>query len=66
MQTAVSALNTTSSAFTNSITSAHEINGLTVDESMRRAVEEEAAVMNQLKVIFLFIESNLTSNFFFS
>lgn len=49
VQTAVTALNTTSSAFTNSISSAHEINGLTIDESMRRAVEEEAAVMNQLK-----------------
>lgn len=49
IQTAVSALNTTSSAISNSITSAHEINGLTIDESMRRAVEEEAAVMNQLK-----------------
>ncbi|GFS46981.1 phosphatidylinositol-binding clathrin assembly protein LAP [Trichonephila inaurata madagascariensis] len=51
IQSAVSALNSTSSAFTNSITntSAHELNGLTVDESMRRAVEEEAAIMNQLK-----------------
>ncbi|GIX84656.1 phosphatidylinositol-binding clathrin assembly protein [Caerostris darwini] len=49
VQSAVSALNSTSSAFTNSITSAHELNGLTVDESMRRAVEEEAAIMNQLK-----------------
>ncbi|XP_035206625.1 phosphatidylinositol-binding clathrin assembly protein LAP-like isoform X2 [Stegodyphus dumicola] len=49
IQTAVSALNSTGSAFTNSIASAHEINGLTVDESMRRAVEEEAAIMNQLK-----------------
>ncbi|XP_054722364.1 phosphatidylinositol-binding clathrin assembly protein LAP-like [Uloborus diversus] len=49
VQTAVSALNSTSSAFTNSISSAHELNGLTVDESMRRAVEEEAAIMNQLK-----------------
>lgn len=53
VQTAVSALNNTSSAFTNSISSAHEINGLTIDESMRRAVEEEAAVMNQLKVIIV-------------
>lgn len=52
VQSAVSALNSTSSAFTNSITSAHEINGLTVDESMRRAVEEEAAIMNQLKLNF--------------
>ncbi|KAG8184760.1 hypothetical protein JTE90_019356 [Oedothorax gibbosus] len=50
IQSAVSALNSTSSAFTNSISSAHEINGLTVDESMRRAVEEEAAIMNQLKL----------------
>ncbi|XP_055949559.1 phosphatidylinositol-binding clathrin assembly protein LAP-like isoform X2 [Argiope bruennichi] len=49
IQSAVSALNSTGSAFTNSITSAHELNGLTVDESMRRAVEEEAAIMNQLK-----------------
>ncbi|GBO18907.1 hypothetical protein AVEN_246385-2, partial [Araneus ventricosus] len=49
IQSAVSALNSTGSAFTNSISSAHELNGLTVDESMRRAVEEEAAVMNQLK-----------------
>lgn len=50
VKNAVSALNSTSTAFSDSIdSSAHELNGLTIDESMRRAVEEEAAIMNQLK-----------------
>lgn len=31
-----------------------EVNGLKVDESVRKAVEEEAEVMSQLKVFFLF------------
>nr|XP_042911510.1 phosphatidylinositol-binding clathrin assembly protein LAP isoform X3 [Parasteatoda tepidariorum] len=50
VQCAVSALSSTSSALANSAHEiSHELNGLTVDESMRRAVEEEAAIMNQLK-----------------
>ncbi|XP_042912930.1 phosphatidylinositol-binding clathrin assembly protein LAP-like [Parasteatoda tepidariorum] len=52
VQCAVSALSSTSSALASSAHEiSHELNGLTVDESMRRAVEEEAAIMNQLKVV---------------
>ncbi|XP_067129519.1 phosphatidylinositol-binding clathrin assembly protein LAP isoform X6 [Centruroides vittatus] len=51
LKNAVSALTSTSSSFSsasgNGPTS--EMNGGKVDESLRRAVEEEAAVMNQLK-----------------
>lgn len=32
-----------------------EVNGVKVDESVRKAVEEEAEVMNQLKVCFSFL-----------
>lgn len=34
-----------------------EVNGVKVDESVRKAVEEEAEVMNQLKVFFPFFVS---------
>lgn len=51
VQSAVSALSCTSSAFGSAGGTGAEINGVRVDEaSVRRALEEEAAAMNQLKV----------------
>lgn len=50
VQSAVSALSCTSSAFGSAGGTGAEINGVRVDEaSLRRALEEEAAAMNQLK-----------------
>uniref|UniRef100_A0A131YJ80 Clathrin assembly protein n=1 Tax=Rhipicephalus appendiculatus TaxID=34631 RepID=A0A131YJ80_RHIAP len=50
VQSAVSALSCTSSAFGSAGGTGAEINGVRVDEaSVRRALEEEAAAMNQLK-----------------
>ncbi|XP_077486964.1 phosphatidylinositol-binding clathrin assembly protein lap isoform X8 [Amblyomma americanum] len=50
VQSAVSALSCTSSAFGSAGGTGAELNGVRVDEaSVRRALEEEAAAMNQLK-----------------
>lgn len=56
LQNAVSALSHTSIAFGSAGESGspqQEVNGVKVDESVRKAVEEEAEVMNQLKVLSL-------------
>ncbi|CAN7989465.1 unnamed protein product [Ixodes hexagonus] len=51
LQSAVTALSSTSSAFGSAGGTGNELNGVRLDEaSVRKALEEEAAIMNQLKV----------------